>query len=218
MITLHHLNNSRSQRILWMLEELELDYEIVPYQRDPVTQLAPESLKKIHPLGKSPVITEGNRTIAESAVIIEYLIDTHGPQLKPEKSSDYYWSYRYWMHYAEGSLMPFLVMKLVFDKMKNESPFLVKPITGAIHAQVMKMFLGPNLDTHLDFIENHLSQHAFFAGESLTGADIQMSFPLEAGMTRVEKSYPSIQAYLKSIHQREAYQRALKAGGPYDYA
>lgn len=224
MITLHHLNNSRSQRILWLLEELQLEYRIEKHERDPKTQLAPESLKQVHPLGKSPVITDTDatgkeRVIAESGAIIEYLIETYNPDWMPEASSEAHTQYKYWLHYAEGSLMPYFVMKLVFDKVKDSPvPFFIKPILKTIHQQVMKSFLGPNMRNNLAFVEAHLAQHSWFAGETISGADIQMSFPLEAGLSRAPGHYPNINAYLERIHQRPAYQQALKAGGTYAYA
>ncbi len=218
MIILHHLNNSRSQRILWLLEELELVYEIKRYERDPVTQLAPDSLKKIHPLGKSPVLTDGEQVIAESGAIVEYLVGQYGTHWRPESAADQQ-AYTYWLHYAEGSLMPFLLMKLVFDKVRDSPvPFFIKPIMKGIHSQVMKAFLGRNLKNNFAFIENHLAQHKWFAGPEISGADIQMSFPLEAGLDRIRGDYPEIKSYLQRIHDRPAYQKALKAGGEYIYA
>ena len=221
MITVHHLNNSRSQRILWLLEELGLEYEIKLYQRDPQTDLAPESLKKVHPLGKSPVISDGELTIAESGTIVEYLAETYGKQLIPPADSPVYWQYKYWLHYAEGSLMPPLVMKLVFDKVKEAPlPFFIKPVTHMIAYKVNQTFLGPTISTNLRFIENHLASHAYFAGDTLTGADFKMTFALEAAGSRgvLDGNFPRIKAYLEKVHAREAYQRALKAGGPYAYA
>lgn len=223
MLTLHHLNNSRSQRILWLLEELELDYHIECYTRDPNTQLAPESLKKIHPLGKSPVLTDGDKVIAESGAIIEYLAQNYGQDWIPTPDSEAYRQYKYWLHYAEGSLMPYFVMKLVFDKIKSSPlPFLIKPlvqpIINTIYGEVMKSFLGPNIASNLQFIEAHLSRSAWFAGANISGADIQMSFPLEAGLKDSRRTYPHITAFLERVHARPAYQRALEAGGTYDYA
>jgi glutathione S-transferase len=217
---IHHLNNSRSQRILWMLEELEIPYTIQRYERDPKTMLAPDSLKKIHPLGKSPVITDGDKTLAESGAIIDYLAHTYGPKLLPAADSQAYLQYQYWLHYAEGSLMPYLMLKLVFDTIQSSPmPFFIKPIVKGIAAEVHKTFLGPNLKGNFAFIEQHLSQHAWFAGETMTPADIQMSFPLEAGASRIDLSaYPHIRAFLAKIHSRPAYQKALEVGGPYTYA
>lgn len=222
MITLHHLNNSRSQRILWLLEELQLDYQIEHYTRNTKTQLAPESLKKIHPLGKSPLITDGDKVIAESGAIIEYLVKTYGPDWIPARDSEAYLQYKYWLHYAEGSLMPYFVMKLVFDKVKSSPlPFLLKPIVSpivnTIYSEVMKSFLGPNIASNLQFIEEHLAQSEWFAGSGISGADIQMSFPLEAGLQNSRRNYPHIQGFLERIHARPAYKKALEVGGTYDY-
>ena len=187
MITLHHLNNSRSQRVLWLLEELELPYEIVKYERDPRTLAAPASLRAIHPLGKSPVITDGDATLAESGAILEYLVETYGKdKLAPAPGTLAHRDYRYFMHYAEGSLMPFLVMKLVFKKVKTEAPFLVRPIAKAIDAMVSKQFLDPNLKAHLAFLGDHLAKRPWFAGDAFSAADVQMSFPLETAVARAD--------------------------------
>jgi glutathione S-transferase len=223
MLTLHHLNNSRSQRILWLLEELGLEYHIERYTRDAKTQLAPDSLKKIHPLGKSPILTDDDQVIAESGAIIEYLARHYGPGWIPASDSKAYTQYKYWLHYAEGSLMPYFVMKLVFDKIKTSPlPFLVKPIVSpivnTIYSEVMKSFLGPNIASNLQFIEAHLAENEWFAGPEISGADIQMSFPLEAGLKGSRRTYEHIQAFLERIHARPAYQKALQAGGTYDYA
>jgi glutathione S-transferase len=220
MLTIHHLNNSRSQRILWMLEELGVPYTLKRYERDPKTMLAPDSLKKIHPLGKSPVLTDGDKTLAESGAIIDYLAHTYGPQLLPAADSPAYLQYQYWLHYAEGSLMPYLMLKLVFDTIQGSPmPFFIKPIVKSIATEVHKSFLGPNLTGSFTFIEQHLSQQAWFAGENLTAADIQMSFPLEAGASRLDLSaYPHIRAYIAKTQARPAYQKALAVGGPYAYA
>jgi len=222
MITVHHLNNSRSQRVLWLLEELELPYEIKRYARDPVTQFAPASLRQIHPLGKSPVISDGSLNLAESGLIVEYLTSTYSAgQLMPAADSPNYWPCKYWLHYAEGSLMPYLVMKLVFDKIKTAPmPFFIRPVAQGIVAEVHKTFLGPNIQTHMDYVEAHLSQNAWFAGDELSAADFQMLFPLEAGGSRaaLDGSYPHIRAYIQKAQARPAYQRALETGGPYAYA
>ncbi len=221
MIVVHHLENSRSQRILWLLEELELPYEVKRYERDPKTYLAPKSLKDVHPLGKSPVITDGDITLAETGAIVEYLIHTYGEgRLLPQPQTAAYRDYTFWLHYAEGSLMPPMLLKLVFDKIKTSPmPFFVKPIARKIADQTTKAFIGPQIKTHLSFVEDYLKQHEWFAGDQLTGADIQMSFPLEASFARGGGAqYPNIAAYVKRIHARPAYQRALAKGGPYDYA
>jgi glutathione S-transferase len=223
MITLHHLNNSRSQRILWLLEELKLDYQIEFYSRDTVTILAPESLKKIHPLGKSPVIVDDatELTLAESGAIIEYLIQTYGKELMPEQGSEMYWQYLYWLHFSEGSLMPPIVMNLVLTKMKSSPmPFFIKPVAKMLADKIVENFSGPNITRSLDFIEQHLSNNAFFCGDKLTGADIQMSFPLEASVARgiINENYPKTLAYVKSFQALAAYKAALAKGGDYDYA
>lgn len=221
MIIVHHLNNSRSQRILWLLEELGVEYQLKKYQRDTKTQLAPPELKHIHPLGKSPVIEDDGLLIAESANIVEYLAGKYGEgKLIPESDSTAFHQYKYWIHYAEGSLMPFLLLKLIFDKIKTAPmPFFVKPVANGIVAQVMKMFLGPNLTTNMEFVNNHLAENEWFAGE-FSAADIQMSFPLEASLDRVGPmgGYPQITDFVKKFQARPAYQKALEVGGPYDYA
>jgi glutathione S-transferase len=222
MITVHHLENSRSQRVLWLLEELGLSYAIEHYKRDPKTMLAPESLLQVHPLGKSPVITDGDVTVAESGAIIEYLIERHGQgRLRPGAGSDDALRYRYWLHFAEGSAMPPLLMKLVFDKVATSPmPFFVKPIARGISAKVLTTFVTPNLQRQFDFMEGELRRSTWFAGSEFTGADIQMSFPLEAAAQRagLDASRPKLAAFLKRIHARPAYRLALKRGGPYSFA
>ncbi|WP_430462946.1 glutathione S-transferase [Thalassolituus sp. LLYu03] len=222
MITLHHLNNSRSQRIIWLLEELGVEYRIEHYQRDAKTSLAPDSLKKIHPLGKSPVITDGDNTIAESGLIIEYLLKTYDKgRFVPQEGSPQYWQYLYWLHYSEGSLMPFLVMALVFNKIKTAPmPFFIRPIAKGIADKVMTSYVGPTLDTNIRYIEAYLAKNTWFAGEQMTGADFQMIFPLEAALNRGIRAqdFPAISAFVARIHAIPAYQTALQKGGPYDYA
>lgn len=221
MIVVHHLNNSRSQRVLWALEELGVPYEIKQYQRDLTTNLAPESIKKVHPLGKFPVITDGNITIAESGAIIEYLCQAYGKdQFIPQSNTEEYRQYIYWLHFAEGSLMPQLLFSVILNKIKNNaSPFFVKPIANAIVQKVMSGYVGPNITTNLNFIEAHLKNNDWFAGEHLSGADIQMSFPLEAWASKnqTNQQYPNVLAYVKRFQARQAYQKALKSGGSYDY-
>ncbi|WP_395373810.1 glutathione S-transferase [Marinicella sp. W31] len=222
MITVHHLNNSRSQRILWMLEELELDYEIKFYERDAETQLAPQTLKDVHPLGKSPVITDGDQVIAESGAIIEYLGRTYGQNtLTPKPDSPDYQQYIYWLHFAEGSLMPQLLLRLIFEKVKSAPvPFFIKPVTKGIANKVMSAYVSPNIKNNIQFIEQHLSENEWFAGQQLSGADIQMSFPLEASVARgvIDTQHPNIVKYVKRIQARSAYKKALKKGGKYDYS
>jgi len=220
MIIVHHLNNSRSQRVLWLLEELGLDYEIKPYQRDPKTMLAPPSLKAIHPLGKSPVITDGDNTIAESGAIIEYLLQQHGGgRLLPATGSKDRLRYTYWLHYAEGSAMPPLLMKLVFGRLdRPPMPALLRPLARSIANGVQRNYIDPQLKTHLDFLEAELGKSTWFAGDEFSAADIQMSFPLEALQSRggLDASRPRLFAFLQRIHARPAYQRAIEKGGKYD--
>jgi glutathione S-transferase len=222
MITLHHLEKSRSQRVLWLLEELGVPYEIKRYARDPKTLLAPASLKAVHPLGKSPVITDDGITVAESAAILEYLAERYAPaagqgSLMPETGAPGHLEYRYWMHYAEGSLMPPLVMKLVFMTIPTQPmPFFVRPIARQLCQRVQQTFIDPNLLNHLQFMEAHLSRHAWFAGDAMTLADIQMSFPVLASLSRQAKgqAWPHLRAFMDKVEARPAYQRALAKGGP----
>lgn len=224
MITVHHLENSRSQRVLWLLEELALPYRVQRYQRDPKTLLAPAALKQVHPLGKSPVIVDDTPappvTVAESGAIIEYLVDTYGQgRLQPPAGSAAARQYRYWLHFAEGSAMPPLLMKLVFDKVRGAPvPFFVKPVVKAVADKVTQGFIAPNIASQLDFMEGELAGSDWFAGGSFSAADVQMSFPLEAAAARagLDARYPRLQAWLQRIHARPAYQRALAAGGPYE--
>ena len=217
MIIVHHLNNSRSQRILWLLEELGLPYEIKRYERNKKTMLAPPELKAIHPLGKSPVITDGNLVIAESGAIVEYLVNKYGAgKLKPADEKNAL-LYTYWLHYAEGSLMPPLLLSLIFTKIETSSPFFIKPVALAISGQVKKLFIGPNIKTHFDFLEDELSKRQWFAGNEFSAADIQLSFPIEAAATRgLLDERPKLKAYLNAIHARPAYQKALERGGKYE--
>ncbi len=222
MITVHHLNNSRSQRVLWLLEELGLPYEIRHYQRDPVTMLAPPDLRAVHPLGKSPVITEGDATVAESGAIIEYLLEVHGAgRLRPAAGTPQARRFTYWLHFAEGSAMPPLLLKLVFARVQSAPmPFFVKPIARGIAAKVLQSFVEPNLKAQLDFLEAELAQRPWFAGDDFSAADIQMSFPIEAAAQRagLDASRPRLMDWLRRIHARPAYRRALERGGPYDFA
>ncbi len=224
MIIVHHLNNSRSQRILWLLEELGLPYEIKRYERDAKTMLAPPELLKVHPLGKSPVITDGGVTVAESGAIVEYLLDTYGETsgLRPAKGGEAWRRYTYWLHFAEGSAMPPLVMKLVFQKIKSTPmPFFVKPIARGIADKVLSSFVDPNLERQTAFMEAELAKSAWFVGDQLSAADIQMSFPIEAARQRAGLSKdktPRLLDWLARAHARPAYQRALERGGKYDFA
>ncbi|MDO8770787.1 MAG: glutathione S-transferase [Burkholderiaceae bacterium] len=219
MITVHHLNNSRSQRVLWLLEELGVDYEIKRYQRNTKTMLAPPELREVHPLGKSPVITDGDITVAESGAIVEYLIDHYGAlKLAPAAGTAERRRYTYWLHFAEGSAMSPLLMKLVFNRIeKAPMPFFAKPIAKAIAKKTKDSFINPQIKQHLDYIETELGKSTWFAGEEFSGADIQMSFPLEAAAARggLDAKYPNTMAFLKRIHARPAYKRALERGGEY---
>jgi glutathione S-transferase len=221
MIIVHHLNNSRSQRVLWLLEELGVAYEVKRYERDPKTMLAPPSLRAVHPLGKSPVITDGATTIAESGAIVEYLVERFGGgRLIPPPGSAERLRYIYWLHYAEGSAMPPLLLKLVFDRVATApTPWPVSAIARGIAARVQRAFIGPQLKLHLDFMESELATSTWFAGSEFSAADVQMSYPLEAAAARagLDSSRPRLMAFLERIHARDAYQRALQRGGRYDY-
>jgi glutathione S-transferase len=221
MIVVHHLNNSRSQRVLWLLEELGVPYEVKRYERDAKTMLAPPELLAIHPLGKSPVIVDGAVTLAESGAIIEYLVDKYGDgRLIPPAGSPQRLRYSYWLHYAEGSAMPPLLFRLVFNRIAtNPAPWPISAIARRIAATVDKSFISPNLNRHLDYMESELNSHAWFAGEQFTAADAQMSFPLEAAASRggLNAGRPKLMAFLERIHARDAYKRALERGGKYDF-
>ena len=214
MITVHHLDHSRSQRVLWLLEELGTPYDIARYQRDPKTMLAPPSLKKVHPLGKSPVITDGNTTVAESGAILEYLAETYGDgKLVPAAKTPAYQRYRYFMHYAEGSLMPFLVLKLVCNKVRTApAPFFIKPIQRRIADGVGQLFLDPNPREHAAFLETELGKSEWIAGE-FSIADIQLSYAAESMMTRGEPG-PKLRDFVARCQARPAYKRAQDKGGP----
>lgn len=220
MITVHHLNNSRSQRVLWLLEELGLPYEVKHYQRDAETMLAPPSLRAVHPLGKSPVVTDGDLTLAESGAIVEYLAGRYGDgKLVPAPGSPEHLRYVYWLHYAEGSAMPPLLLRLVFDRLEiAPMPFFIKPIARAISGRAKSSFIEPQIKLHLDYMEGELGKSTWFAGNDFSAADIQMSFPLEAAASRagLDSSRPKLMAFLERIHDRPAYKRALDKGGPYE--
>jgi glutathione S-transferase len=222
VITVHHLNNSRSQRILWLLEELGVAYEIKRYQRDPATMLAPPELLAVHPLGKAPVITDESHTIAESGAIIEYLLERYDDgRLLPPPGTPERLRYRYWLHFAEGSAMTPLLLKLIFDRIGTAPmPFFIKPIARGISAKVSGAFIAPNLTRHLDFMESELSAREWFAGAEFSAADIQMSFPLEVSRQRggLDDRRPRLMLFLERIHARAAYQRALAKGGAYALA
>ena len=202
MLTVHHLNNSRSQRILWLLEELGTPYEIVKYQRMEPIPLAPPELREVHPLGKSPVITDGGRTMAESGAIVEYLIDTYGKgRMKPKAGTDDYWRYVEWMHYAEGSGMLPLLLAL-YAGLLGDGAALLRPR------------IDSEIASNLSYMEAGLGGRQFFVGNDLTGADIQLLFVLEAAGSRLEP-YPALVAYRDRMHARPAYKRGIDKGGPY---
>ena len=226
MLQVHHLENSRSQRILWLLEELQVPYEVVVHRRDVKTLLAPDALRAFHPLGKSPVIQDGAVTVAESGAIIEYLIERYAPAWGmeapgsmagvPPAGADRL-DYRYWLHYAEGTLMPLLVMTLIFGMIpRNPMPFFVRPVARAISARVQATFLNPRLRDNLDFLEAALVDRDWLLGSHLSGADAQMSFAALALLRRRPPGVacPNLAAYVARIEARPAWQRALQRGGP----
>ena len=218
MITVHHLNNSRSQRILWLLEELGCEYQIRKYQRDPQTLLAPAELLRVHPLGKSPVITNGADAIAESGAIIEYLVDSYGNgRLRPQEGTPERRRYTYWLHYAEGSAMTPLLLKLIFSRLpKGPMPFVIRPVVKAVASRAQQTYIDPQLKAHASYWENELGKSRWFAGDEFTAADIQMSFPLEVAAARAAGQLGArSREFLGRIHARPAYQRALAAGGEY---
>ena len=224
MLTLHHLELSRSQRVLWLLEELELPYKIVVYQRDKKTRLAPSELKAVHPLGKSPVVTDGKISVAESGAILEYIAEKYVDSatgdlsgLEPERGTKEHRQCRFWMHYAEGSLMNWLVMKLVFVTIPTQPmPFFVKPVARQLCKKVLAKLIDPNVSTAMEFMEAHLAKHKWFSGDHITLADFQMSFAVEAVLSRGNgaEKYPHLTAYKRRINERPAYQRAIAKGGP----
>ena len=219
MIIVHHLNNSRSQRVLWLLEELGLEYHIKPYQRQP-SMLAPPELRAVHPLGKSPVIEDGDLKLAESGAILEYLAERYGAgRLAPAPGTPERIRYTYWMHFAEGSAMPPLLMKLLFERMKSAPmPFFARPIARKIAERGLDSFVMPNLVRNLDYMESELAGRDWFAGSEFSAADIQMSFPLEAARARggLDEKRPRLMRFLEKIHSRPAYRRALERGGKYE--
>jgi len=220
MITVHHLENSRSQRVLWLLEELGLAYDVQHYARDPQTMLAPAALRAVHPLGKSPVISENGQVIAESGAIVEYLLQRHGNgRLLPAQDTPERLRYTYWLHYAEGSLMTPLLLALVFRRLpQGPMPFFVRPIVRKLSAQVMQRYVSPQIDLHLDYLEAELAHSTWFCGEQFSAADIQMSFPIEAvaASGSLGDRRPRLAAFVERIRARPAYRRALDKGGPFD--
>ena len=221
MITVHHLNDSRSQRVLWLLEELGLPYEVKRYQRDAKTNLAPAALKAIHPLGKSPVLDDGDVRVAETGAIMEYLLDAHpGSGLRPAAGSAQGRRFTYWLHYAEGSAMTPLLLKLIFTVLPKRVPFLARGVAKGISKAMNANMIDPQITAHTGYWEAELGKSEWFAGDTFSAADIMMSFPVEAAGSRVPygPDKPKLKAFLQKIHARPAYQRALERGGPYSYA
>jgi len=222
MLNIHHLEDSRSQRVLWLLEELGLPYQVRRYERDRRTMLAPPELLRVHPLGKSPVITDGSVTVAETGAIVEYLLDLDGSsRLRPAAGTPEFLRYRYWLHFAEGSAMPPLLLKLIFDRVASAPmPFFAKPIARGIASKVLALTVTPNLTRQLDFMDDELAHRDWFAGQEFSAADVMMSFPLEAAAQRagLDASRPHLMDFLQRIHARPAYRRALERGGPYSFA
>lgn len=217
MITLHHLDNSRSQRVLWLLEELGVPYEVAYYKRDPRTMRAPKKLLAIHPLGRSPVIVEDGETFAETGAIVRHILDRHGNgRLEPAPGTKEARELTYWLHYAEGSAMPPLLMKLVFDSLPRRAPALLRPIVTRVATQARNGYVSPEIKLHIDYWDQTLARSGWFVGDEFSAADIMMSFPLEAAADRGGAGMrPAIAAFLKRIHTRPAYRRALEIGGPY---
>ena len=221
MIIVHHLNNSRSQRVLWLLEELGADYEVKRYERDAKTMLAPPELRAVHPLGKSPVIEDDGVVVAETGAIIEYLLAKYpGNALTPDARTEAARRLTYWLHYAEGSAMTPLLLKLVFGALPTRSPGLVRPVVKAVSAKAQSSFIDPQIKTHTAYWEAELTKAPWFAGDAFSAADIMMSFPIEAASSRAPfgADKPHLKAWLGTIHARPAYRRALERGGPYAYA
>ncbi|MEC7183841.1 MAG: glutathione S-transferase [Bdellovibrionota bacterium] len=218
MIILHHLNNSRSQRIIWLLEELGIDYEIKHYKRDPKTMLAPKELKEVHPMGKSPVLEDGDIKMAESGAIIEYLATTYGKNRFTSLNDEENRKIIYWLHFAEGSLMPQILLSLVFDALKKAPvPFLLKPIIKSIVKKVKSSYIEPEINLRLEHVNDHLKDHEWFAGKHLTSADFIMIFPLEAAEARglLKDKFPNILSYVQKVQKMESYKKALEKGGPF---
>ena len=219
MITVHHLENSRSQRILWLLEELGVDYDIKRYGRDKETSLAPPELQDVHPLGKAPVIEDDGQVVAESGAIVEYLVGKYDDgTLLPEEGTPERIAYTYWLHYAESSLMPLLLMSLIMSRIETKAPALIRPIARKIAHSVREGYIDPNLDRHLAFVDQALQESSWFCGERMTAADCQMSFAIEAAEVRTDlrSDYPHLADFLDRIRARPAYKAALDRGGHYE--
>ena len=220
MLIVHHLNNSRSQRVLWLLEELELPYEIKFYQRDSVTNLAPPELKAVHPLGKSPVLVDGDVTVAETGAIVEYLVEKAGGRLRPAPGTPDRLRWTFWMHFAEGSLMQQLLLDLILSTAPARAPEPLREAAKAATDGARRGYVGPNLKAMFDLVEADLEKSPWLAGEAFSAADVMMSFPLETGGVRAGafEDRPKLRAFVETIHNRPAYRAALARGGPYAYA
>ena len=217
-VVLHHLEKSRSHRILWLFEELGLDYEIVEYKRNPKTMRGDPKLRELHPLGKAPIVEVEGQKLAESGAIIETLLDLRGEgRLRPEASTPEFQQFRYWLHYAEGSLMSPLLVALILGQLSGPKvPFFVRPIARALTGAANKAYTDPELERHFAFIEQHLGENAWFSGDDFTAADIQMSYPVAEGRGRAgvtAASHPNTMAWLDKIRSREAWKRAIDKGG-----
>ncbi len=212
----HHLENSRSHRVLWLLEEIGVPYEVKHYARDPATMLAPPALRAVHPLGKSPVIVDGAVTLAESGAIIEYLVENNpASAMAPARGTAEWVRYLYWLHFAEGSAMPPLLLKLVLDRMATAPPWPIRPIVAAVARRVKDRVTTPRIADNLDLMEAELNRSTWFAGEAFSAVDIQMSYPIEASVRRagLDQGRPKLIAYLERIRARPAYRRAAERGG-----
>jgi len=217
LIIVHHLENSRSHRVLWLLEEIGVAYEVKLYARDPATMLAPPALRAVHPLGKSPVIVDGDGTLAESGAIIEYLVEKNpASAMAPARGTAEWVRYLYWLHFAEGSAMPPLLLKLILDRIATAPPWPIRPIVAAVVRRANDRLATPRLAENLDLMEAELNRSTWFAGDAFSAADIQMSYPIEASVRRagLDQRRPKLMAYLDRIHQRPAYRRAVERGGP----
>ncbi|MAK63059.1 MAG: glutathione S-transferase [Ponticaulis sp.] len=216
MITVHHLENSRSLRILWLLEELGADFQVKTYKRNPKTNLAPEDYKALHPLGKAPVVTDGDITLAETGAIVEYFLDKFpNSTLRPHIGTPERIPYQYWMHASEGSLMSLLVLGLFLTRMETAPPFPIKQAVQIVTKKIRGFYHTPSLTSMYEYMNAELSQRTWFAGATLTGADIMMSYPVEAaaGRAGLDDRYPNILAWLERVQALPAYQRAVETGG-----
>jgi len=216
LIIVHHLENSRSHRVLWLLEEMGVPYEVKHYARDRLTMLAPPALRAVHPLGKSPVIVDGDVTLAESGATIEYLVEKNPASgMAPARETAEWVRYLYWLHFAEGSAMPPLLLKLVLDRMATAPPWPIRPIVAAVVRRANDRVTTPRLAENLDLMEAELGRSTWFAGDAFSAADIQMSYPIEASARRagLDQRRPKLMAYLERIRERPAFRRAVERGG-----